>query len=287
MWALGNEMELHGNNNETLWQEIGRLAKMVKQEDPNHPVTTVVAETDQAKIDLIKKFAPELDLLGVNSYGGLSTLPDRLKQFGWTKPFIVTEFGPLGQWEVGKSPWGVSLEPTSTEKAKMYRDNYERRITANKGWCLGSYAFIWGDKQEETATWFGMLLPTGEVLQSAEEMSMLWSGKVPSNRAPRIESADLKPGWEAAARSKLTMDIKASDPDSDLLEYEFILRLESKDKKPGGYPESAPAQLWAKKVTSSSYTFDAPEFPGQYRMFCYIRDRKGNAATANIPLLVK
>jgi len=287
MWALGNEMEVGGNNTPTLWKEVGRLAKMVKEEDPNHPVTAVVADADQKKIDLIKQYAPDIDILGVNSYGGLKSLPTRLKSFGWTKPFMVTEFGPAGQWEVPKTDWDVSVEPTSTDKAEMYRSNYLNSIKAHAGWCLGSYAFIWGNKQEETATWFGMLLPTGEKLESAEVMSEFWSGKAPANRAPRIQSAKLGPDVKIGPEGQLTLGVRATDPEDDKLQFEYVVRLESTDKKPGGYPENAPATLLTIKSAQPSFKFLAPKYPGMYRVFVYIRDGKGNAATANVPFLVK
>jgi len=287
MWALGNEMESGGNDNPTLWKEIGRLAKMVKEEDPNHPVTTVVAEVSAEKAKMIAQYAPDVQLLGVNSYGGLSTLTKRLKEFGWKKPFMVTEFGPLGQWEVAKTDWQVALEPTSTQKAELYKKNYEEQIKANPSWCLGSYAFIWGFKQEETATWFGMQLPTGEALQSAEEMQKQWSGKAPKNLAPRIETPALLPSMKAKIGEKLTFSVPSMDLDGDTLEYEFVVMLESKDKKPGGYPQTAPPTISTVKQKASKYIFTVPPYVGEYRVYAFVRDGKGNAATANLPFLVQ
>jgi hypothetical protein len=75
---------------------------------------------------------------------------------------VITEFGPPGPWEVRKTSWGAPVEPTSTEKAKIYLRNHSGAIAAESAQCLGSYAFLWGHKQEATATWFGMFLPSGE-----------------------------------------------------------------------------------------------------------------------------
>lgn len=285
-WALGNEMENGGNNNPGLWKEIEVLAKIVKAEDPHkRPVLTVVAEMDKNKADMIQSLCPSLDLVGINSYAGLATLPTRLKEFGFTKPFLVTEFGPKGQWEVAKTPWGVAIEPTSTEKAENYRSGYVNQIKGNVGWCLGSYVFIWGSKQEETATWFGMMLPTGENTQAVDVMTEQWSGKPPKNRSPRIESFTLSQ-TTASPGSVLSAKATASDPDGDPLAYEWHIKAESNDKRTGGAAERAPATVTATKGGSQD-VFNAPTEPGAYRVFLFIRDGKGNAATANIPFLVK
>ena len=76
------------------------------------------------------------------------------------------------------------------EKAARYRKTYEGAV-ANQPLCLGSYAFTWGNKQEATATWFGMLLPDGSRLAAVDTMQELWTGKPPANRVPELRSLQL------------------------------------------------------------------------------------------------
>lgn len=290
MWGLGNEMEVGNNDREALWRAIEDLAKLCKQLDPNHPVMTVVAEVSKQKIDNIKKWAPSVDVLGVNSYGGLPTLPKRLKEYGWDKPYVVTEFGPLGPWERPKTPWGAALEPTSTEKAAFYKSNYEASIKAQSGWCLGSYAFLWGDKQEETPTWFGMFLPSGERTEAIDVMAQFWTGKPPANRAPQISeflmSASQK---EVDSGSLATAEVKANDPDGDRLSIRWEVRKEATNKRFAGEGEVRPGVVngLLEGVTSPTVRFNVPRDPGAYRVYVYVRDGKGNAATANMPFAVK
>src|SRR6516165_3768849 len=170
-------------DNAAIWSAINNLAAMVKKIDPNHPTMTVVAEIGGDRVKNVHRLCPEIDVVGINSYGGAATLPERYKKAGGSKPYLLTEFGPAGSWETKKGRLGVQ-EPTSTAKAKAYRETYEKAVVGAKGTCLGSYAFLWGNKQEATATWFGMLLPGGKRLAAADTMQEMWTGKPPSNRCP-------------------------------------------------------------------------------------------------------
>lgn len=290
MWGLGNEMEVDNNDKEATWRAIEDLAKLCKQLDPNHPTMTVVAEVSKQKVDNIKKWAPSIDILGINSYGGLPTLPKRLKEYGWDKPYVVTEFGPLGPWERPKTPWGAALEPTSSEKAAFYKSNYENSIKGQSGWCLGSYAFLWGDKQEETPTWFGMFLPSGERTEAIDVMTQFWTGKAPASRAPQVQSLEFSHGQqEVAPGTTASATIKATDPDGDKLAIRWEVRKEVANRKYAGEGEVKPGVVngMLEGVTSPTVKFTVPRDPGAYRVYVYIKDGKGNAATANMPFAVK
>src|SRR5205823_524063 len=111
------------------------------------PTMTVVAEIGGQKVPMLKQHCPDIDILGVNSYGGMASMPMRLQRGGWDRPYIVTEFGPRGPWEVGKTSWGAAFESTSSEKADFYLANYIRSVASQRDRCLGSYVFLWGNKQ--------------------------------------------------------------------------------------------------------------------------------------------
>ena len=140
VWAIGNEMEI-GNDTPALWESIENMAKAAHEIDPNHPTMTVVAELGGNKVANIHKYCPSVDIVGINSYAGGSSVGQRYVKLGGTKPFILTEFGPPGQWETGKSKFGAVNELTSTEKNKWYRNTYEKSVLGMPGLCLGSYAF--------------------------------------------------------------------------------------------------------------------------------------------------
>ena len=150
---------------------------------------TVIAELgdDAAKIRSVERFCPDVDIIGLNSYGGIESIAERYREAKVSKPYIVTEHGPHGPWEVEKTAWGSPIESSSTAKAELYANGYRSAVSGQQGLCLGSYTFLWGHKQETTATWFGMLLPDGNRLAAAEVMMEAWSGVPPKNRCPEIE----------------------------------------------------------------------------------------------------
>ena len=81
----------------------------------------------------------------MNSYGGaLEDLFDRVTKQGWTGPIIITEMGPLGQWQATKTQWNAPIEPLSEEKAVLL----DRYMSANKNRVQGQCPFLWGQKQE-------------------------------------------------------------------------------------------------------------------------------------------
>lgn len=288
-WGLGNEMEINSDTPQ-LWKAVGAIAKMVKEEDPNHPTMTVTADISDQKIKNIQTYAPDIDILGINSYGGLISIPERLKKAGWTKPYIVTEFGPKGPWEVEKTKWNAPIEQNSTEKALKYRADYEHAISGQPGWCLGSYAFLWGEKQEGTPTWFGLKLKTGEYVEAVDHLSQLWSGKWPKSRAPKIERFDFAAKRsEIAPGQRIAATLVATDPNRDPLTYRWTIKPEVGEMKYAGEGEKRPEALESElsRQTGASVRFEAPRTPGPYRLYVTVVDGKGHAATANEPFFVK
>ena len=125
MWGLGNEMEGDRGDNPAIWNAIEAIAKMAKQTDPNHPMMTVIAEIGGEKIPNLHRLCPNIDVVGINSYGGAPSVAERYRKLGGTKPYVLTEFGPTGSWEVAKTSWGArrsSRGSSSISQAKRMPD---------------------------------------------------------------------------------------------------------------------------------------------------------------------
>ncbi|MHB8636223.1 MAG: glycoside hydrolase family 2 TIM barrel-domain containing protein [Fimbriimonadaceae bacterium] len=285
MWGIGNEME-NGYNEPELWEGVQAAAHAAKSVDPNRPVMTAVAEVSQEKIDLIKHYAPDIDILGVNSYGELPTLGERLKQFGWTKPYVVTGFGPIGHWERPKTAWGAPVEQSSTEKASSYQEGLEATVGSPPESCLGSYAFLWGAKQEVTPTWFGMMLGTGELTEAVDVIQKAWTGAWPAHRAPRIDRFDLADDRGAFTAGSLARAVVAAAGEG--LTYRWEVTPEVTDLRADGTGEVPPdpVDVQFKSCEAGAVTFYAPATPGPFRLYVYVLSATGRAATANIPFQV-
>ncbi len=289
IWALGNEMEDPQGKNAAVWMGIDQLARMVKQIDPNHPTMTVVAEIGGDKVKNFQRFCPSIDILGINSYGGAASLGERYRKAGGAKPYLLTEYGPAGFWEGQKTANGAYPEPTSTEKTAVYRHAYESAVLGQPALCLGSYAFLWGQKQEATATWFSMFLADGSRLGPVDAIQELWSGKPPANRCPAIASfkCDAPDICEPGATVNATL--RATDPESDPLQVIWTLQRDLEEYGSGGDAEAA-AAIVADAIVKSDLEHAVarlPKEPGLYRLFAEVHDNHGGAAVANLPIRVK
>jgi hypothetical protein len=283
-WGLGNEMEgFQAGDNENIWRGIEEIARMVKEIDPHHPTMTTTAEIGGKRVEMLHKLCPSIDIMGINSYAGAPSIPARYRAAGGTKPYIITEYGPPGTWEIGKNPLGAVDEPTSTAKAASYKAAYEA-LTADSKLCLGTVAFAWGSKVEATATWYGMVLPDGAKLEVVDMYAQAW-GRPVANRCPQIQPISfdvgahptVKPGALIAATAAVT------DPEQDHMQAEWIIAQELSNYDTGGDAIEHPPTFPDAIVTSGVGTcqLKAPAGGGVYRLYTYVRDGKGGAALAS------
>ena len=292
IWGLGNELN-HLSKNPKVWDALNDISKMIHEIDPNHLTTTPLAGIDKKYIDLIATRAPDLDFVCTQMYAGIEVLPDLLKKSGYTGPLLVTEWGATGWWEVGKTKWGAPVENHSSQKADFYLNRYKKSIKSQSQQVMGSFVFLWGQKQERTPTWFGMLMPDGSETESVDMMHYIWKNQWPGNRSPRLKDFTLE-GKRAFDNitlkkgSNYTASVDVSDPDNDQLTYRWEIMEESTTNKTGGDAEYIPERLNSliAKESNNIAKFTAPAKSGAYRLFIYISDGNQHTAHANIPFWV-
>jgi hypothetical protein len=294
MWSIGNELDyIPGTKpfNPKMWDAVNDAAKAIKAIDPNHPVMTVIGTSMMEKVADIVKRCPDLDLLGINTYGDIYTLPETLKKYGWEKPYLIAEWGPDGYWEVKRTEWGAPYEQTGREKLNCYEQKYRKAIET--GNCLGSYVFYWYHKQETTHTWFSMFDKKAQETPLPKLMKMLWTGKRDPNLAPVVDSVNidrfvhyqdivLKPG--SVHQAKVT----ASDPDKDAITYLWEIRPEAVYASYAGQGEKEPQPISGLiNEAKSEISFTTPAEKGAYRLFVYAFDVNNQFSTANLPFWVE
>jgi hypothetical protein len=292
IWGIGNELNLNYTNPK-VWDAVNDISKMIHEIDPNHLTTTSLAGISEKEVSLIKERCPDIDILSVQMYGDLPNLPKLVREYGWEGPYMVTEWGATGHWEVPKTTWGSPIEENSTVKAANYLKRYKAGIEADSIQCIGSYVFLWGNKQERTPTWYGVFLENGNETESVDVMHYIWNGTWPENRTPKIESFLLNgktayDSIELESGKNYEADISIFDYENDSISYTWEILPESTDLGHGGDYEKRPQpveNLFVKQE-NGKLTFATPAI-GEYRLFVYANDGQSHSATANIPFRVK
>lgn len=293
VWMIGNEPNLFFENPK-VFDAINDISTMIHDVDGNHPTTAAMAGFSNELADLIQKRSPDLDFVSIQMYGDIVTLPDLIETINFEKPFMVTEYGAIGHWEVSTTNWGAPIEQNSSEKAASYLNSYKTAIASNPEQILGSFVFYWGQKQERTPTWYGMFLADGSETEAIDVMHYIWNGEWPHNRAPAIDSMTLDSktshdNVKLSVGEQYDVRLIASDPDGDSLEYRWEMMRESEATEEGGDKEEIP-EVIAERIDdpgNAYITVTAPDDPGAYRLFVYVYDGQGSAGHANVPFYVQ
>jgi len=290
-WAIGNELNLEAENLK-VYDAVDQISRMIRELDPFHPTTTTLAGIGKREVDYIREHCRDIDFISIQMYGDIVNLQQRINDAGWDGPYMVTEWGATGHWEVARTAWDAAIEQTSSEKAEAVLDRYRGAVLSDTVHCLGSYVFLWGQKQERTPTWYGMFLEDGRKTETVDAISYAWKGSWPENRCPTIRSMILNvqtayDNIRLEAGQACTAAVEASDHEADTLQYLWELLRESTDLGTGGDMESRPETLFSTLEHQPAVTFQAPAEPGAYRLFVYVTDTGKGVATANIPFYVE
>ena len=293
MWGIGNEVDLQYSNFK-VWETIEEIAKFIKKVDPNHPTVTVIAGLDPSKVFMIQKYCPSIDILGINVYGAIENAPLNIRKYGWEKPYIITEWGVNGPFEAKVNSWGAKIEPTNGFKANQRLRRYKSIIQKDKDLCLGSYCFLWGQKQESTSTWHGMYLSNGHPTEAVDVMQYCWKGEWPAKRAPSIMKIKLNgDNWKKnhvfIKNQEATLNFIYERNKNDSLYFDFQLYPETFSTKGGGDFQKSPDKLKFEiiKQSENSLSFKVPNKKGFYRIFVFVRNEINQTSVANIPFKVE
>jgi hypothetical protein len=272
MWNVGNESILGMQNcfGGTQLEDqrvayvrfVNEVAAAIHAADPGHPVTSTDAWT--GAWPYLKAYAPELDLYAVNSYRAVCDIRQNWLDGGYTRPYILTEGGPPGEWEMPADANGVAGEPTDLQK----RDGYPAAwncLMSHGGVALGGTLFHYGTEQDFGGVWFN-LLPGNEKRLSYYSVARTYGGNPGSNTPPVISAmSDLR---DVPAGADFTVDVTAADPDGDPIAYD--VRLNSK------YIDNAGALVPASFTGTDPFTVRAPDRLGVWKIYVFARDGRGN-----------
>lgn len=171
-WMIANEPNLLMNEdgslklvNPKVYQALSDIIDFIHEVDPNHPVSYSFAGVIPEHIHTAMQYTPQVDFISVQVYGDLIDLQDKIAALNIDKPFMVTEFGPLGHWERPATAWGREIEEPSGIKARTFAERIQQGIAKNtSGKLIGHYAFEWGQSRSARQPGMACLLKMAKQL---------------------------------------------------------------------------------------------------------------------------
>lgn len=296
-WTLGNEVVPNISLRNKSMNYYNSLAKAVKEADPAHPLTTSV-HLNRREILNASLNCPYLDFLSINIFGAIREFDKRKHsiRYFWKGPYMLTEWGINGPWEADiYTEWGAPIEQTSTKKAEQYLERYQILHAQNDGRLLGDFLFYWGQKEESTPSWYSIVLPNKDATQIAVDISKAWSKNPIPYTGPRIDYMLLE---GKGAPSNIIMEpekrvhasLKIAAPLGENLTCSWEIRPEHWYR--AGSHDTASKQVMPilpidfQKEGLGDVSFETPLESGPYRLYVYLSDQCGFAATTNIPFFI-
>jgi hypothetical protein len=284
-WIIGNEtfrFTERDDEREALGAFLERVVGAVHQADPRHPVVYASAETDD--LPFLQKYAPSIDIVGVNEYGGLPSVFRWMKEHAYDRPVLVTEYGPAGGWELNKDGNGLPYDPSDQLKAANYVSRW-REIEAERNRCLGGIAFLLGEQRnQDSLTWFNVNF--GDQKREAYwALSKLYGGQAPAQPGPKITAIRLEPAADTRSGDPVTVAASVSSLHPDALRYRYFITDIAKDPLLVVPPRFFPTQETAGPPGRAE--LHSPNEPGLYRVYAAVSDGQGNVAIADRSLRVR
>jgi F5/8 type C domain len=276
MWNVGNESVLGmqncfsgtalENERKAYTTFVGDVAVRIHGIDANHPVTSTDAWT--GAWPYYKANAPALDLYAVNSYNGVCAVRQTWIDGGYTKPYIITETGPAGEWEIANDANGVPAEPTDQAKAAGYTNAWNC-ITGHRGVALGATMFHYGIEQDFGGVWFN-LIPGGLKRLSYYAVQQAYGGPAPANTPPVISNMAVANASSVAAGQTFDVTASVRDPQNDPVSYTI--------KVSGKYAtgDGALTNAAFTQTGNGAFRVTAPQQLGVWKVYIFAQDGKGN-----------
>jgi len=297
VWCVGNELYYPFKRRyDDFYRAFGDVVDMIHTEDPDHPVTTTILNVHGKYIfNVLRK--SHVDFISLNVFNRILDMGEEIDHLSWfwDGPYLLTEWGIDGPWTgTEHTAWGAFIENSSTKKAEMYRERYEKYIQQTDPRLLGSLVFFWGQKQEYTHTWFSMFDETGNTSESVSAMQYLWTGKYPDHIPPQVNYMLID---KKGAPSSLMYDpavtmhaeIVLQQPDSNITHIKWELlpedwySVKGEDIKP---VKPLPVEGLIKAGPGLTAEVITPSTGGPYRLFAKLYDKFGNFSTCNVPFYV-
>ncbi|WP_443048308.1 discoidin domain-containing protein [Streptomyces sp. H39-C1] len=276
MWDVGNEVILTTQDHYTgaaveqqriaYAQYVEQVVQAIHAADPNHPVTSTDAYT--GAWPYYKQYTPSLDLMAVNSYGAIGTVKAAWANGGYTKPYIVTEAGDAGEWEVPNDANGVPTQPTDQQMRDGYTTSWNA-ISGHTGVSLGGTMFSYGTENDFGGIWFN-LVPERWKRLAYYSVAKNYGGAPQANTPPVISSMTLSNTTTVPAGGTFNVATSTTDPNGDLIRYNLMYSTKYVNGT-GGLQ-----QVNFNQTGDGQFTVTAPKSLGVWKVYVYAYDGHGN-----------
>lgn len=280
-WGVGNEVYLNTPTDpekEVYSKFLERVCSKIKELDPNHPITSVEAWT--FGMDWWKKYVPSIDIYGLNSYGaGVQFLEDELKKREIDKPYIITEYGVTGEWDMEKDKNGITLEPSDEDKYKSIATDYQPYINS-KAYNLGTYIFHYSNSDEFMGPWLcthyrGLKRPQFWAIREA------YTGEKSINHVPKISDVQIS-SHTFKTGDWVPISFKASDVENEPINIRFYYNQREGSRN----LKNQITILDAEKVGKDNYRIQVPIVDTPIKIYINAEDTYGNVGIATTSLTI-
>jgi len=280
-WGIGNEVYLNTATDEekiAYSQLLERICSTIKKKDPRHPITSVEAWT--FGLDWWQKYVPSLDIYGLNSYGpGANLLANELDKKGVDKPYILTEFGATGEWDIKQEINGVKAEPSDNQKYDAIANGYKNWIQ-NKPANLGVFVFHYANGSDFIAPWLfthykNMTRPQYWAIREA------YTGNKPINAVPEIKTLEL-PDSKFKSGTWIPVQLDVLDLENDILNVSF-----SYNQRTGSRIRRDQIHtLEYRGEIKNGFEIQLPKEDGAIKVYAIVKDTYNNVGIASTGIIV-
>jgi len=280
-WGIGNEVYLNMATDEeklAYSKLLERICSYVKKIDANHPITSVEAWT--FGLDWWQKHVPSLDIYGLNSYGaGVNLLASELEKRKIDKPYIITEFGVTGEWDIKAKKHDVIIEPTDNQKYDAIVNGYHNWIN-NKPANLGVFVFHYANGKDFVSPWLfthhnKMYRPQYWAIREA------YTGKKPINNVPEIKKFELSDS-KHKSKTWIPVTLTVSDFESDSLDINFYYNQRTGSRK----RRDQINKLNYRGNFKNGFEIELPKEEGAIKVYVNVKDSYNNVGIASTAIIV-
>ena len=281
-WGVGNEVYLNiatDEEKEAYSVFLEKVCSKIKELDPTHPITSVEAWI--FGLDWWQKLVPSIDIYGINCYGaGANVLPEEFKKKGVDKPYIITEYGVTGEWDVQEDKNGIKIEPNDTQKYDAIASGYHNWIK-NKSGNLGVYVFHYANGNNFASPWLlmkhkDMYRPQYWAVREA------YTGKKPINNVPIINSFKL-PDTQIKSETWIPVSLEVADIENEELDISFYYNQRTGSRK----RRDQLNKLNFKGNINDGFQIQLPKEDGAIKVYVNVRDTFKNIGIASTSIIIK